>query len=111
MDVQAVLAAQTEMYGEPLGQRIGRLLAAYQIEAALGRRPWAEPADAEPTRERAKDLNGPRWARLVWLEELARHARHRGRAGRGAGRSRPALSTSRMGSGPSLATGSRGPGR
>ena len=34
MDVRAVLAAQTEMYGEPLGQRIGRLLAAYQVSQA-----------------------------------------------------------------------------
>ena len=74
MDVQAVLAAQTEMYGEPLGQRIGRLLAAYQISqarlaAVLGLSP---PMLSQlMSGQRAKISNPAVLGRLVRLEELA----------------------------------------
>ena len=74
MDVRAVLAAQTEMYGEPLGTRMGRLLAAYRISqarlaAVLGLSP---PMLSQlMSAQRAKISNPAVLGRLVRLEELA----------------------------------------
>ena len=105
MDVQAVLAAQTEMYGEPLGQRIGRLLAAYQISqarlaAVLGLSP---PMLSQlMSGQRAKISNPAVLGRLVRLEELAGSPDPAAALVEVQG-SRPALSTSRMGSVPSPA--------
>jgi transcriptional regulator with XRE-family HTH domain len=110
MDVRAVLAAQTEMYGEPLGQRIGRLLSAYQVSqarlaAVLGLSP---PMLSQlMSGQRAKISNPAVLGRLVRLEELAASA-GRGAAEREAALaevqgSRPALSTSQA------ATGAGGP--
>jgi hypothetical protein len=73
MDVQAVLAAQTEMYGEPLGDRMGRLLGAYQVSqarlaAVLGLSP---PMLSQlMSAQRAKISNPTVLGRLVRLEEL-----------------------------------------
>ena len=105
MDVRAVLAAQTEMYGEPLGQRIGRLLSAYgvsqaRLAAVLGLSP---PMLSQlMSGQRAKISNPAVLGRLVRLEELAPVAG--GPAERAAALaevqgSRPALSTSRVSSG------------
>lgn len=102
MDVQQVLAAQTEMYGEPLGQRIGRLLSAYRISqarlaAVLGLSP---PMLSQlMSGQRAKISNPAVLGRLVRLEELA--AAPADTDGRAAALadvqgSRPALSTSRL---------------
>lgn len=74
MDIRAVLAAQTEMYGEPLGQRIGRVLAAYRLSqarlaAVLGLSP---PMLSQlMSGQRAKISNPAVLGRLVRLEELA----------------------------------------
>jgi transcriptional regulator with XRE-family HTH domain len=74
MDVGEVLSAQTDMYGEPLGQRIGRLLAAYRISqarlaAVLGLSP---PMLSQlMSGQRAKISNPSVFGRLVRLEELA----------------------------------------
>jgi transcriptional regulator with XRE-family HTH domain len=74
MDVGEVLSAQTDMYGEPLGQRIGRLLAAYRISqarlaAVLGLSP---PMLSQlMSGQRAKISNPAVFGRLVRLEELA----------------------------------------
>jgi transcriptional regulator with XRE-family HTH domain len=74
VDVRAVLAAQTEMYGEPLGERMGRLLAAYQVSqarlaAVLGLSP---PMLSQlMSAQRAKISNPAVLGRLVRLEELA----------------------------------------
>ncbi|HST67835.1 MAG TPA: helix-turn-helix domain-containing protein [Mycobacteriales bacterium] len=74
MDVGEVLTAQTEMYGEPLGQRFGRLLAAYRISQArlasvLGLSP---PMLSQlMSGQRAKISNPAVFGRLVRLEELA----------------------------------------
>lgn len=105
MDVRATLSAQTEMYGEPLGQRLGRLLAAYRVSqarlaAVLGLSP---PMLSQlMSGQRAKISNPAVLGRLVRLEELAPAAV----AGDDATResaladvqaSRPALSTSQLG--------------
>jgi transcriptional regulator with XRE-family HTH domain len=74
MDVREVVAAQTEMYGEPLGQRFGRLLAAYgvsqaRLAAVLGLSP---PMLSQlMSGQRAKISNPAVFGRLVRLEELA----------------------------------------
>lgn len=74
MDVREVLAAQAEMYGEPLGRRFGRLLAAYRISqarlaAVLGLSP---PMLSQlMSGQRAKISNPAVLGRLVRLEELA----------------------------------------
>ena len=74
MDVREVLAAQTDMYGEPLGQRVGRLLAAYgvsqaRLAAVLGLSP---PMLSQlMSGQRAKISNPAVFGRLVRLEELA----------------------------------------
>ena len=74
MDVGEVIAAQAEMYGEPLGQRFGRLLAAYGISqarlaAVLGLSP---PMLSQlMSGQRAKISNPAVFGRLVRLEELA----------------------------------------
>ena len=74
MDVREVLAVQTEMYGEPLGQRFGRLLAAYgvsqaRLAAVLGLSP---PMLSQlMSGQRAKISNPAVFGRLVRLEELA----------------------------------------
>lgn len=74
MDVREVLGAQTEMYGEPLGQRFGRLLAAYgvsqaRLAAVLGLSP---PMLSQlMSGQRAKISNPAVFGRLVRLEELA----------------------------------------
>jgi transcriptional regulator with XRE-family HTH domain len=74
MDVRDVLSAQTEMYGEPLGSRIGRLLAAYRVSqarlaAVLGLSP---PMLSQlMSGQRAKISNPAVFGRLVRLEELA----------------------------------------
>ena len=105
MDVRAVLAAQTEMYGEPLGQRIGRLLAAYQVSqarlaAVLGLSP---PMLSQlMSGQRAKISNPAVLGRLVRLEELAGGPDRAAALAEVQG-SRPALSTSRMGTVPSPA--------
>lgn len=105
MDVRAVLAAQTEMYGEPLGQRIGRLLAAYRVSqarlaAVLGLSP---PMLSQlMSGQRAKISNPAVLGRLVRLEELAGSADPEAALAEVQG-SRPALSTSRMGTVPSPA--------
>lgn len=101
MDVRDVLAAQTEMYGEPLGRRIGRLLTAYgvsqaRLAAVLGLSP---PMLSQlMSGQRAKISNPAVLGRLVRLEELAAGT---GPADRAAALSevqdsRPALSTSRV---------------
>jgi carboxylate-amine ligase len=74
VDVPAVLAAQTEMYGEPLGERFGRLLVAYGISQA---RLAAVVGLSAPmlsqlmSGQRAKISNPAVFGRLVRLEELA----------------------------------------
>lgn len=74
MDVREVLAAQSEMYGEPLGRRFGRLLAAYgvsqaRLAAVLGLSP---PMLSQlMSGQRAKISNPAVFGRLVRLEELA----------------------------------------
>jgi predicted transcriptional regulator len=74
MDVGDVLSAQTDMYGEPLGQRFGRVLAAYRISqarlaAVLGLSP---PMLSQlMSGQRAKISNPSVFGRLVRLEELA----------------------------------------
>jgi transcriptional regulator with XRE-family HTH domain len=74
MDVGEVISAQTEMYGEPLGQRFGRVLAAYRISqarlaAVLGLSP---PMLSQlMSGQRAKISNPAVFGRLVRLEELA----------------------------------------
>ena len=109
MEVREVLAAQTEMYGEPLGQRIGRLLAAYRVSQArlatvLGLSP---PMLSQlMSGQRAKISNPAVLGRLVRLEELTREA-SAGPAARDAALtavqgSRPTLSTSQL-----AATGTR----
>jgi DNA-binding transcriptional regulator YdaS (Cro superfamily) len=73
MDVGEVISAQTEMYGEPLGQRFGRVLAAYRISqarlaAVLGLSP---PMLSQlMSGQRAKISNPAVFGRLVRLEEL-----------------------------------------
>lgn len=102
MDVRAVVAAQTEMYGEPLGQRIGRLLVAYQLSqarlaAVLGLSP---PMLSQlMSGQRAKISNPAVLGRLVRLEELAGTADRAAALAEVQG-SRPALSTSRLGTVP-----------
>lgn len=74
MDVGAVLAAQTEMYGEPLGQRFGRLLTAYRIsQARLAAVVGLSPPMLSQlmSGRRAKISNPAVLGRLVRLEELA----------------------------------------
>jgi len=101
MDVREVLAAQTEMYGEPLGQRIGRLLTRYQVSQArlasvLGLSP---PMLSQlMSGQRAKISNPAVLGRLVRLEELAWEVS----AGPAA---RDALLTAVQGSRPTLSTG------
>lgn len=74
MDVGEVISAQTDMYGEPLGQRFGRLLAAYRISqarlaAVLGLSP---PMLSQlMSGQRAKISNPAVFGRMVRLEELA----------------------------------------
>jgi transcriptional regulator with XRE-family HTH domain len=74
MDVREVLAAQADMYGEPLGQRFGRVLAAYRISqarlaAVLGLSP---PMLSQlMSGQRAKISNPAVFGRLVRLEELS----------------------------------------
>ena len=74
MDVSEVLAAQADMYGEPLGRRFGRVLAAYRISqarlaAVLGLSP---PMLSQlMSGQRAKISNPAVYGRLVRLEELA----------------------------------------
>lgn len=109
MDVRAVLAAQTEMYGEPLGQRIGRLLAAYQVSqarlaAVLGLSP---PMLSQlMSGQRAKISNPAVLGRLVRLEELAGSADRETALAEVQG-SRPALSTSQGVTGADPATAVR----
>lgn len=111
MDVSDVLAAQTDMYGEPLGRRIGRLLSAYgvsqaRLAAVLGLSP---PMLSQlMSGQRAKISNPAVLGRLVRLEELAPQA-VRGPGERDAALtevqgSRPALSTSRVTTGAGLDT-------
>ena len=98
MDVRDVLAAQTEMYGEPLGRRIGRLLTAYgvsqaKLAAVLGLSP---PMLSQlMSGQRAKISNPAVLGRLVRLEELASSADPAAALAEVQG-SRPALSTSTM---------------
>lgn len=74
MDVREVLAVQTEMYGEPLGRRFARVLAAYgvsqaRLAAVLGLSP---PMLSQlMSGQRAKISNPAVFGRLVRLEELA----------------------------------------
>jgi transcriptional regulator with XRE-family HTH domain len=74
VDVPAVLAAQTEMYGEPLGRRFGRLLSVYglsqaRLAAVLG---LSAPMLSQlMSGQRAKISNPAVLGRLVRLEELA----------------------------------------
>ena len=103
MDIREVIAAQAEMYGEPLGQRIGRLLTAYRVSqarmaAALGLSP---PMLSQlMSGQRAKISNPAVLGRLVRLEELASTA-SADQAARDAALaevqgSRPALSTAHL---------------
>jgi predicted XRE-type DNA-binding protein len=107
MDVREVLAAQTEMYGEPLGQRIGRLLTTYQVSQArlasvLGLSP---PMLSQlMSGQRAKISNPAVLGRLVRLEELA------GEVSDGPA-ARDALLTAVQGSRPTLSTGQLPPPR
>lgn len=74
MDVSDVLAAQTEMYGEPLGQRLGRLLTAYRVSQArlAGALGLSPPMLSQlMSGQRAKISNPAVFGRLVRLEELA----------------------------------------
>ena len=74
MEVEAVLAAQTEMYGEPLGRRFGRLLDGYglsqaRLAAVVG---LSAPMLSQlMSGQRAKISNPAVLGRLVRLEELA----------------------------------------
>lgn len=110
MDVGEVISAQTDMYGEPLGQRFGRLLAAYRISqarlaAVLGLSP---PMLSQlMSGQRAKISNPAVFGRMVRLEELA--AGVTGEQARDAAleevrQSRPTLHTGQL-------TGSAGPDR
>lgn len=102
-DPASVIAAQIEMYGEPLGQRLGRILEIYGISqarlaAVIGLSP---PMLSQlMSGQRAKISNPAVFARMVRLEELAQSPITRTRdpvaiAGLldEVGASRPALST------------------
>jgi transcriptional regulator with XRE-family HTH domain len=102
MNVPEVLAAQTEMYGEPLAQRFGRLLAAYRISQArlAGALGLSPPMLSQlMSGQRAKISNPAVFGRLVRLEELAAgvtDAAARDAALEEVRRSRPTLHTGQL---------------